>query len=145
MFGRDLKYAMVRIVTDPDGTLEDLLPLLENAEVQAATADMVRDFQIVVAGQTMRDMEWQEAALAEILERTGGWKVLAMLDKTIHDWSLLYMVRLGHKNLNLVFGGSYDGAFGLLGPIDFGAARAEEAGQFKFEWEKTGPDRRRRR
>ena len=138
MFGRDLKYAMVKILTDPDGRLEDLVPLLEDPEVQAATADMVRDFQLVVVGQTMRDMEWQEAALDEILARTGGWKVEAMLDKAIHDWSLLYMVRLGHKNLNLVFGGSYDGAFGLLGPIDFGASHAEEAGRFKLEWEKKG-------
>jgi FAD/FMN-containing dehydrogenase len=138
MFGRDLKYAMVKILTDPDGTLEDLEPLLEQADVRAATADMTRDFQIVVAGQTMRDMEWQEAALAEILERTGGWKVEAMLDPAIHDWSLLYLVRLGHKNLNLVFGGSYDGAFGLLGPIDFGASLAEDAAAFKLEWEKKG-------
>ena len=138
MFGRDLKFAMVKILTDPDGTLEDLVPLLEDPDVQAATAQMQRDFQIVIVGQTMRDMEWQEAALAEILERTGGWKVEAMLDKAIHDWSLLYLVRLGHKNLNLVFGGSYDGAFGLLGPIDFGARRAEESAAFKLEWEKGG-------
>ncbi len=145
MFGRDLKYAMVRILTDPDGQLEDLLPLLEDPEVQAVTAQMQRDFQLVVVGQTMRDMEWQEAALDEILAQTGGRKVEAMLDKAIHDWSLLYMIRLGHKNLNLVFGGSYDGAFGLLGPIDFGASHAEEAGLFKLEWEKKAGIRRRRR
>jgi glycolate oxidase len=138
MFGRDLKYAMVKILTDPDRTLEDLLPLLEDPEVQAATADMQRDFQIVIAGQTVRDMAWQEAALDLILARTGGWKVEAMLDPVIHDWSLLYLLRLGHKNLNLVFGGSYDGAFGLLGPIDYGATRADEAAAFKLAWEKKG-------
>ena len=61
-----------------------------------------------------------------------------MNEPAIRDWALLYLIRLGHKNLNLVFGGGYDGAFGLLGPIDFGAQRAEEAGQFKKEWEKKG-------
>lgn len=138
MFGRDLKYAMVRILTDPNRTLEDLEALLADPEVQRVTAEMPRDFQIVIVGQTERDMAWQERCFDEILRQTGGWKVEAMLDKTIHDWSLLYLLRLGHKNLNLVFGGSYDGAFGLLGPIDFGAQNAEEAGQFKLEWENTG-------
>ncbi len=101
---------------------------------------MVRDFQIVIAGQTVRDMAWQEAALDEILERTGGWKVEAMLDPAIHDWSLLYLVRLGHKNLNLVFGGSYDGAFGLLGPIDFGASLGRGGGGVQA---RVGEDRAR--
>jgi glycolate oxidase len=138
MFGRDLKVAMVRILTDPDATLEDLEPLLADPEVQRATAESTRDFQIVLAGMTVRDMAWQERVLDEILLRTGGWKVAAMLDPVIHDWSLLYLVRLGHKNLNLVFGGSYDGAFGLLGAIDWGAMHAEEAAAFKAEWERHG-------
>ncbi len=138
MFGRDLKFAMVRILSDPTKTLEDLLPLLEDPEVQRVTKASERDFQIVLAGMTARDMAWQERVLDEILVRTGGWKVEAMLDPAIHDWSLLYLVRLGHKNLNLVFGGSYDGAFGLLGAIDFGTAHAEEAAAFKAEWEEKG-------
>jgi len=83
-------------------------------------------------------MEWQEKALNEILVRTGGWKLDAMNDPQIHDWVLLFLIRLGHKNLNLVFGGSYDGCFGLLGPADFGTAHAEEAAQFKKEWERQG-------
>ncbi len=138
MFGRDLKFAMVKILTDPNRTLSDLEALLADPEVQAATADMERDFQIVLAGLTPRDADWQERALDEILRQTGGWKVQAMLDPVIHDWSLLYMLRLGHKNLNLVFGGSYDGAFGLLGAADFGTAHVEEAGAFKLEWEQQG-------
>ena len=52
-----------------------------------------------------------------------------MDEPAIRDWVLLLLIRLGHKNLNLVFGGGYDGAFGLLGPIDFGAQRGpREAG-----------------
>ena len=137
-FGRDLKYAMVKLLTDPTKTLEDLPDLLADPEIQAVNATQARDFQIVMAGMTRRDIEWQEKVLNEILVRTGGWKVEAMNDPAIRDWVLLYLIRLGHKNLNLVFGGGYDGAFGLMGPIDFGAQRAEEAGQFKKEWEKKG-------
>jgi hypothetical protein len=98
----------------------------------------VRDFQIVIAGMSEGDMAWQEAALDEILRQTGGWQVEEMLDPVIHDWSLLYLLRLGHKNLNLVFGGGYDGAFGLLGPVDFGTQHVEEAAALKLEWEKKG-------
>ncbi len=138
MFGRDLKYAMVKILTDPTKTLGDLEKLLEDPEVQRVTEESKRDFQIVLVGMTPRDMAWQERALDEILARTGGWKVEAMNAPEIHDWVLLYLIRLGHKNLNLVYGGGYDGCFGLLGPVDFGTSHVEEAGEFKKEWEKRG-------
>ncbi len=52
------------------------------------------------------------------------------------------MIRLGHKNLNLVYGGGYDGCFGLGGSPDYGTsdepARVEQATAFKVEWEKKG-------
>jgi glycolate oxidase len=138
MFGRDLKFAMIRILTDPTKTLGDIEQLLEDPEVKRITEKSKREFQIVLAGMTRRDMEWQEKVFDEILHRTGGWKVEAMNQPDIHDWALLYLIRLGHKNLNLVFGGSYDGCFGLFGALDFGAFHAEEAAEFKNEWEKRG-------
>jgi glycolate oxidase len=138
MFGRELKYAMVKILTSPGKTLGDVEALMEDPEVQRVTEACQRDFQIVLAGMTPRDLAWQEKAFDEILARTGGWKVEAMNEPDVADWSLLYLIRLGHKNLNLVFGGSYDGCFGLLGAADYGTARAEEAGQFKKKWEKRG-------
>ncbi len=138
MFGRDLKFAMVKILTDPTKTLGDLEELLEDPEVQKVTEQSEREFQIILVGMTKRDIEWQKKAFDEILARTGGWKVEAMDEPDIHDWVLLYMIRLGHKNLNLVFGGGYDGCFGLLGTADYGASYAEEAAQFKKKWEKRG-------
>jgi hypothetical protein len=138
MFGRDLKFAMVKILTDPTKTLGDLEELLEDPEVQRVTEESTRDFQIVLAGMTPNDIEWQDNVLEEILSRTGGWKVEAMNSDDINPWMLLYLIRLGHKNLNLVFGGSYDGCFGFLGAADHGAANAEEASQFKKKWEKHG-------
>jgi hypothetical protein len=138
MFGRDLKFAMVKILTDPNRTLGDLEKLLEDPQVQEVTEQSMRDFQLVLVGMTSRDMAWQEKALDEILAQTGGWKVEAMNAPEIHNWALLYLLRLGHKNLNLVFGGSYDGCFGFPGSADFGASNAEEGGQFKKEWEQRG-------
>ena len=138
MFGRDLKFAMVRILSDPGRTLADLEELLEDPEVQRATEESKRDFQIVLAGMTTRDIEWQDRVFDEILARTGGWKVEAMNAPEIRDWALLYLIRLGHKNLNLVFAGGYDGAFGFPIAMDYGALRAEEVAEFKREWEKRG-------
>lgn len=138
MLGRDLKYAMIKILTDPTKTLNDIEELVRDPEVRKINGECTRDFQLILAGMTMRDIEWQEKTLNKILEDTGGWKVEAFNDPEIRDWCMLYLLRLGHKNLNLVFGGGYDGAFGLLMPMDYGAARAEEAGQFKKSWEEKG-------
>ena len=38
MFGRDLKFAMVKLLTDPDKTLEDLPELLADPEIPAVNA-----------------------------------------------------------------------------------------------------------
>ena len=38
-----------------------------------------------------------------------------MEDPIIRNWMLLYLIRLGHKNLNFVFAGGYEGCFGLVG------------------------------
>jgi hypothetical protein len=142
MFGRDLKGAMVRILADPTKTLGDIEELLKDPEIQKMNEDMKRDYQLVLAGMTARDIEWQDKALDKILEETGGWKVKGMLEPNLHDWSLLYMIRLGHKNLNLVYGGGYDGCFGLGGSPDYGTSgtppRIEEVTAFKVEWEKKG-------
>lgn len=142
MFGRDLKGAMIKILADPTKTLGDIEELLKDPEVQKMNEDMKRDYQIVLAGMTPRDIKWQEKALDKILKETGGWRVKGMLEPDLHDWSALYMIRLGHKNLNLVYGGGYDGCFGLGGTPDYATTgtpeRVEEATAFKVEWEKKG-------
>ncbi|MEJ2102526.1 MAG: FAD-binding oxidoreductase [Desulfobacterales bacterium] len=125
LFGRELKAAMIRILTDPTKTLYDLEELLKDPDIQKLTEEMKRDFQIVLAGMTPRDIEWQEKALDQILSETGGWKVKAMNDPDIERWAMLYLIRLGHKNLNLAMGGGYDGCFGMVGPPDFGAQHVE--------------------
>ena len=138
LFGRDLKGAMIRILTDPTKTLYDLEELLADPEVQEFTKEMERDFQIVLAGQTARDIAWQEKALDAILAQTGGWKVAEMNEPEKERFTLMYLVRLGHKNLNLALGGGYDGCFGLTGPPDYGISHVETATRFKSEWEKKG-------
>lgn len=139
MFGRDLKVGMLKILTDPTKTLGDLEEVLKDPEIQKTTEEMKRDFQLVLVGMTHRDIEWQEKALDKILADTGGWKVAMMKDDpALRNWSLLYLLRLGHKNLNLVFAGGYDGCFGLAGIPDYGTQYVEDATEFKKDWEKKG-------
>ena len=138
MFGRDMKFAMIKILTDPNKTLSDLEELSKDPEIQKVSDQMKREFQLILAGMTARDIEWQEKALNLILEKTGGWKVDAMSDPEIAKWAMLYLIRLGHKNLNLVNAGGYEGCFGSFGPPDYGSSTVEEIAAFKKEWERKG-------
>ena len=135
MFGRDLKGAMVKILTDPKKTLSDLPELLKDPELARKNEEMKYDFQIVLTGMTARDIAWQEKVLDKILAETGGCKASLMEEPDIRDWSLLFLLRLGHKNLNFVYAGGYEGAFGVGGTPDYSCARVEIAADFKKKWE----------
>jgi len=137
MFGRDLKAAMIKILTDPNGTLNDLESLLKDPDLNRQNEEMKRDFQIVLAGMTNRDIAWQEKVLDKILAETGGCKASLLEQPEIRDWSLLFLLRLGHKNLNFVFAGGYEGAFGIGGVPDFSCPKVEMAAEFKKKWEQS--------
>jgi hypothetical protein len=126
---------MIKILTDPKKTLSDLEWLLKDPELRRQNEEMKRDFQIILAGMTMRDIEWQEKVLDKILAETGGCKASLMEEPGIKEWSLLFLLRLGHKNLNFVFAGGYEGAFGIFGSPDYSCQRVELAGDFKRKWE----------
>jgi hypothetical protein len=135
MFGKDLKGAMIKILTDPTKTLNDLEDLLKDPVLRRQNEEMQRDFQIILAGMTARDIEWQEKVLDKILAETGGCKASLMEEPGIKEWSLLFLLRLGHKNLNFVFAGGYEGAFGIGGVPDYSCPKVELAAQFKRKWE----------
>jgi hypothetical protein len=119
----------------PEKQLCDLPDLLEDTEVQKQTESMKLEFQVVLAGMTKRDMEYKENAINEILRVSGGWKNEMMLEKDIHDWALLYLLRLGHKNLNYVLCGAYEGNFGMSSNLFVTAPLMEEASALKRKWE----------
>ncbi len=136
--GRDLKWGMIQILTDPEKTISDLEGLVNEPGFKEVNDSMKIDFQLIMAGMTQRDFDWQRETLDEILKITGGYIVECMDTEHLENYTLLYLLRLGHKSLNLVYGGGYDGNFGMINAIDFGAQRAEEAGALKLEWEKKG-------
>ena len=135
MFGRELKGAMLRILTEPTRTLSDIETLLADPKVREQTAEMKIEFQIVIAGMTKREFEYKNKIIDKILADTGGWKAAMTEEPDIKNWMLLYLIRLGHKALNFVYCGGYEGCFGLHGHADFGASHVEEAAEFKRKWE----------
>ncbi|MDR2356335.1 MAG: FAD-binding oxidoreductase, partial [Clostridiales Family XIII bacterium] len=113
MFGRDIKTAMLEVLTHPEKQFCDLLPLMRDPDIKAANDKMKIDVQIVVAGITERDLAYKEKAVDAILEQIGATKSEYMLEKDMRDFVLLYLLRLGRKNYNYTLCGSYEGNFGL--------------------------------
>jgi hypothetical protein len=135
MFGRDVKTAMLEILMDPDKQLADLPALVEDPEIKKANADMKIEIQVIIAGVSARDTEYKDKVLDKILEMTKGWKSEYMMDKERVDYVLMYLIRLGHKNLNFVMCGGYEGNYGLSGNVFVSAKVMEEASALKRKWE----------
>ncbi|MEI8201067.1 MAG: FAD-binding oxidoreductase [Eubacteriales bacterium] len=135
MFGRDIKTAMIKILNDPDLQLADIPALCEDPYLKEQNEKMKIDIQVIIAGMTRRDTAYKEKAIDKILELTGGWKSELMLDKDISDWVLLYLIRMGHKNLNYVLCGAYEGNYGLSSNVFVSASVMEEASDLKKKWE----------
>jgi glycolate oxidase len=107
MFGDELQAAIIKILTDTTRKMNDLEELQKKPKIRELSEEMRRAFQIVLAGMTPRDIEYQERVLDRILAETGGWKVAAMEEPAIAGWSALYLIKLCFKNLNYIYAGSY--------------------------------------
>ncbi len=138
MFGRNLKLAMVKVLTNPDLQYCDVPELLKDPYIDEQTKLMKIDFQIVLAGMSEDDLAWKEAAVDYILEQTDGYKSEIMLEKDLEDWQKLYLIRLGHKNLNYTFVSSYEGNFGMSSNVFVTAPLMEEASALKRKIEESG-------
>ena len=74
LWGEALWPAILRLFTDHMKTLSDLPELLETPEIQKLAEEGKLSFQIVLAGNSLRDIEYKERVLDEILAETGGEK-----------------------------------------------------------------------
>ena len=115
MFGNKIKAAMLKILTNQDMQLCDLPALMADPETDKINKSMAIEADIVLAGFSEDDLAWKEAALDEILKEFGGWKDEWFLKPENEEYLLTYLIRLGHKNLNYVLCGSYEGHYGLCG------------------------------
>lgn len=135
-FGRNLKGAMFQILVDPDKQLCDIPALLEGETAQQMNESLKRELYIVLEGVNEADLAYKEHILDQILEKNGGWRDPYMMQPVPANWLLLYLIRMGHKNLNYTMCGGYEGHFGFGGGNPkIAAAYIEEAAALKREWE----------
>jgi glycolate oxidase len=123
--GEDLWPAFYTMYNDPTKSLDDLEEFVNDPEVKKL-ADEVRhySFQVVLAGMTPRDLEYQEKVLDKILADTGGHRVAAMSEPTMERFTALYILKLPFKHLNNVFAGGKCQYFRPDGTPDFAVEAA---------------------
>jgi len=119
MLGADLGPAFWLLYNDPTKTLGDIEEIAKKPEVKALIEEVRRAFQIVMAGRSIRDIEFQDKVLEQILKDTGGWKVARMCEPDMAAFTYLYLNKLGHKALNWAYVGGYLGTWMQGGPPDF--------------------------
>jgi hypothetical protein len=117
-WGDELQAAVIKIVTDPTKQMCDLEELLKEPEVQKLTKEMERSFQLILAGMTIRDIEYQDQALKEILKETGGWKVRELSEPEMEKWTFLYMTKMCYKNMNWLYSGEFSDTMIAAGTPD---------------------------
>jgi len=117
--GEETWLAFLMRFIDPSKTTDDIEELLKTPEIQKATEEAKRSFQLVLAGMTLRDIEYQKKALTEILDETGGKIVTKMAEPAIEKFTLLYLIKLCFKEINMGLAGTYVGSFAQHGTPDF--------------------------
>ena len=129
MWGDELQAAFLKIVTDPTKQLCDLQELLEMPEIQKLTEEMRRSFQLILAGMTPRDLEYQRKVLDQILHQTGGLNIALVDEPAMQRYVLLYMIKLCFKNLNFTASGGFIDTYNSVASPDVWASGEIEAGR----------------
>jgi hypothetical protein len=119
MLGADLGPAFWLMYNDPTKTLGDIEEIARKPEVKKLIEELRCSFQLIMAGRSQRDIEFQDKVLNQILAETGGWKVARMSEPDMAEFTFLYLNRLSHKHLNHVFAGGYLGTWMQSGPPDY--------------------------
>jgi glycolate oxidase len=119
MLGTELGPAFWSLYQDPEMSLDNIQEYAAKPEVQSLREEMRRSFQLVLVGMSEGDIEYQEKVLDIILQQTKGWKIKKWLEPEMEQFSLLYLLRLGKKNLNFVYNGGWIGNFMQAGTPDF--------------------------
>ena len=111
LLGEEVWPAFIMRFIDPTKTTDDLEELLKTPEIQKFTAEAKRSFQLVLAGMTPRDIEYQKKALTQILAETGGKIVAQMAEPPMERFTLLCLIKMCFKEINFGLAGTYKGSF----------------------------------
>jgi hypothetical protein len=98
--------------------MDDLDEMLRKPEIQNLVEETRRSFQFILAGNSQRDVEYQEKALDEILAETGGRKI-GSFPESAQRWMLSGLISQGYLNSFGILAGGWKGSFAQIGPPDF--------------------------
>lgn len=116
-FGEDLQAAILKILIDPEKNICHLEKLLDEPEVKNLKEKMRKSFQIVLVGNSKKHLEWQNKALKQILNETGGRIVEECEDPKIKELTFTWLIRLCYKNWNFYAGGYLNGYAAYGAPL----------------------------
>ena len=138
MLGTVVGPAFWQLYQDPTKSLDHLEEFVNKPEVKELADDTKRSFQLVLVGMTPRDIEHQDKVLDLILAQTKGWKSKKWLEPEMEQFALLFLLRLGRKNLNFVYNGGWVGNFMQGGAPDFIAKYRQLAEDSTAPFQKNG-------
>jgi len=130
-FSGNLQAALLTIWADSTKTVDDLPEMLEDPEIQKLTEEMEKSVQIVLAGNSLRDIEYQEKVLNKILADTGGHIIEALATPEMQNYMGLYFIKMCFKAYNWLMAGGYTGTFIPPGTPDWGVPRMEVMTELK--------------
>lgn len=130
----NLQAACLLMFSDPTKTIDDLVWMLEDPEIKKLADEMEKSVQIVLAGNTPRDIEYQEKVLNKILADTGGHIIEKLATPEIQNYMGLYFLKMCYKGYNWVLGGGYCGTFIPPGTPDWGVPRMKDVTEIKKKY-----------
>jgi hypothetical protein len=136
--GADLGPGFFQMFTNPSKTIDDLEDILKKPEIKKLTEEMRISTQVILAGMTVRDIAYQEKALDEILAETKAWKVTAMSEPEMENFTLLYLIKMCFKALNMTFSGGYRGSWSQKGTPDFAISYVPVASEILARHQQNG-------
>ena len=82
-------------------------------------------FLLVLAGSSLREIEYQEKALKEILAETGGWIPSLTQDPEIEKTGFSFLVKADRNGLIFKLAGTFHTSFGAVTAWDAAVAGAK--------------------
>jgi len=111
-WGREIGPAYYLTQFDPKRTLDDLEDFIKTPEIQNLNEELKYSFQFNIAARSLADLEYQEEALKEILEETGGHIVDTFAAPEIQKLMNINIIKADRMNLVFNVAGSFGSSFG---------------------------------
>jgi hypothetical protein len=119
MMGGDLGTAFWLMYTDPTKTLTDIEEIAKKPETAKLADEMRYSFHLMLGGRSLRDIEFQDKVLEEILAHTGGWKITKLCEQELAEFTYLFLHRAGQRAVAHAYAGGWAANWAIPGSPDY--------------------------